>query len=83
MNDEELQGRINGLSMAVEIALMQAFSLRYGETKKALEAIRSELDGVVATVESDLATSDFRTGTVDSLRLIVTRLDGIYGSRAH
>ena len=80
MNEEELQGRINGLSMAVEIALIQTFSLRYGETEKAVQVATAELEGLIEDIGRGGPVSDFRTGTTDSLRLIVDRLQGIFSS---
>lgn len=80
MNEEELQGRINGLSMAVEIALIQTLSLRYGETEKAVQVATAELEGLIEDIGRGGPVSDFRTGTTDSLRLIVDRLQGIFSS---
>ena len=36
MNDQELPGRLNGLSVAVEIALKDIYTIRHGDTEKAI-----------------------------------------------
>ena len=81
MNEQELQGRINGLSMVVEMTLIEAMRQKHGDTDKALEAIRRELEGLIKGFETDLPASDFRTGSIDALRLVVDRLQGIFGKK--
>ena len=78
MNNEEMKGRLNALSMAVEIALIETFTLKHGEVGKALVDIRKQLDGLIRVFEADQPPSDFRTGTVGGLNLILGRLEGIF-----
>ena len=81
MNEQEIQGRLNALTMAVEIALKEVFTLKLGSTSKALNVIRAELGGLTELFEKDPPT-DFRKGNIDEFRLIVDRLEGIYRPNA-
>ena len=81
MNEQEIQGRLNALTMAVEIALKEVFTLKLGSTSKALNVIRAELGGLTELFEKD-TPSYFRKGNIDEFRLIVDRLEGIYRPNA-
>ena len=83
MDDQELQGRINGLMLALEVALIETLTLKHGDVEKAIEVASSEIGGIATSVENTLAPGNFRTGTVDSLRLIVERLQTLYSPTRH
>ena len=53
MNEQELQGRINGLSFALEIALVQLYTLKLGDESEALRVIKSDLGGLANRFEAD------------------------------
>ena len=46
MNEQELQGRLNALTMTVEIALIEVFTLKHGSVSEALDVIRTQLGGL-------------------------------------
>ena len=77
MNEQELQGRINGLSFALEIALVQLYTLKLGDESEALRVIKSDLGGLANRFEADGPPDSFRNGTVGALRLIVDRTEAI------
>ena len=81
MNEQEIQGRLNALTMAVEIALKEVFTLKLGSTSKALDVIRAKLGGLTELFEKD-TPSDFRKGNIDEFNLIVNRLEGIFKPNA-
>ena len=82
MNEQEIQGRLNALTMAVEIALKEVFTLKLGSTSKALDVIRAQLGGLAEGFEKDLPASAFRKGNIDELNLIADRLEGIFRPNA-
>ena len=81
MNEQELQGRLNALTMTVEIALKEVFTLKLGSTSKAIDVIRAELGGLTELFEKE-PPSAFRKGNIDELNLIVNRLEGIFRPNA-
>ena len=82
MDEQELQGRLNALTMTVEIALIEVFTLKHGAVSEALDVIRDQLGGLVEGFEKDLPPSAFRKGNIDELNLIVNRLEGIFRPNA-
>ena len=80
MNEEEIRGRLNGLSMAVEVALTEVLTLKHGKAEEGVKVATRTLESLIDTFHADLPDSDFRQGSVDSLRLIVDRLQGIFGT---
>ena len=82
VDEQELQGRLNALTMTVEIALIEVFTLKHGSISKALDVIRVQLGGLAESFEKDLPSSTFRKGNIDELNLIVNRLEGIFRPKA-
>lgn len=78
MDDQELQGRINGIAMALEIALVEAFAISRGQRSEAARVVRGELTGIIESQGLVNATDPFHVGTRDGLQLIVDRLQGLY-----
>lgn len=78
--DEELQGRINGLSMVVELVLMELFRIKHGSTDEALKAIKGQLEPLRGEFEK-MAARPYRDGSMASLNLVMDRLEGIFGDK--
>lgn len=78
MNEQEIYGRLNGLSIAVENALIEVFTLKHGSSQEAARVLCPMLRRLAQDVEETLSESDYRKGTVDSLTQVAWRLEGIF-----
>ena len=75
---DQIYGHINALSMAVEIALKEAYSIRFGETEKARDIAIARIGELMEIAKTELADSDFKTGTIERLVKISNRLREIF-----
>ena len=80
MDEQELQGRMNGIALALEVALKEAFSLRYGETPEAADMAAARIRELIDIFRKDGPENFFETGTRESLELIAGRLEKMYGT---
>ena len=51
---DEIEGRINALSLALEIALKELYTLRFGEAKKTVNVATADIDRLMRTAQKIL-----------------------------
>ena len=75
---DEIEGRINALSLALEIALKELYTLRFGEAKKTVNVATADIDRLMRTAQKDLDDSPYKTGTIAGLAQISNRLRKLF-----
>ena len=77
MNDDELKGRLNGLSLMIETLFEEVLAEKIGPIRERRDVIISRINSLTRLVEVTLPDTDFRRGTLASLKEFANRVKDV------